>query len=96
VTEPALDTPEDYQFLPRLIGSYLLALVAYMALGKSLYIEFVTVVAWLVLLVHLFLRFRWRALWALAGSPFAFHWAWLLWKAAHDPTMVHPAGAIIV
>ena len=96
MTSPAQDTPEDYQVLPRLIGSYLLALVAYMALGKSLYIEFVTVVAGLVLLVHLFLRFRWRALWALGGSPFVFRWAWLIWKAAHNPTMVHPAGAIIV
>jgi urea transporter len=92
----ALDTPEDYQFMPRLLGSYLLALVAYMALGKSLYIEAVTVLAWLVLLIHLFVRFRWRALWALAGSPAALYWVWLIWRAVHNPVLVHPAGAIIV
>lgn len=93
---PAQDTPEDYQFLPRLIGSYLLALIAYMAFGKSIYIELVTVLGWMILLGHLFVRFHWRALWALAGAPFALYWAWAAWRVVSNPTLVHPAGAIIV
>ena len=96
MTGPAQDTPEDYQFMPRLMGSYLLAVVAWIALGKSLYIEAVTTVLWVALVVHLFRRFGRRALWSLLGAPFVFYWAWLLWRVASNPPMVHPAGAIIV
>ena len=93
---PAQDTPEDYQFLPRLMGSYLLAVVAWIALGKSLYIEALATIVWVVLVVHLFRRFGRKALWSLIGAPFVFWWAWLLWRAVEDAPMVHPAGAIIV
>lgn len=96
MTEPALDTPEDYQFLPRLMGSYLLAIVAYTAFGQSFFMEAVATVAWIALAIHLFRRFRRRALWSLLGAPFVFYWAWAAWHAVHSPTMVHPAGAIIV
>ena len=36
------------------------------------------------------------ALFLLLGAPFVFYWAWVLWDVASNPTMVHPAGAIIV
>lgn len=82
MTEPQADTPEDYQLSPRLIGSFLLAVVAFMAASKSIYIELVTVVLWVALVVHLFRRFGRRAIWSLLGSPLVFYWAWMAWRAA--------------
>ena len=32
----------------------------------------------------------------VVGSPAALYWVWLIWRAVHNPVLVHPAGAIIV
>ena len=82
MTEPQADTPEDYQFSSRLIGSFLLAIVAYMAVGKSIYIELVTGRGGLGRGVHRCSRFGLRAAWSLLGSPLVFWWAFVIWRAA--------------
>jgi hypothetical protein len=80
------DTPESYQFMPRLMGAYLLAAMAFMAVGKSLYIESLTFGLWCALLVHLFRRFGRKGAWALLSAPAALYWLWPIW------VQMHPAG----
>ena len=72
-------TPDPFTFSTRLMLTYILAGLAFAAAGKSIYILAVAFIAWVVFVARLFLRFRARAAWSLAGAPLALYWAVLLY-----------------
>jgi hypothetical protein len=82
---------EPFQFSSRLLFSYVLAVLSFMAAGDSLWIGVVSTIGWTVVVVRLFVRFRVRAGWALIGAPLALFW---LYQILHRPAA--NAGAVFI
>ena len=82
---------EPFQYSSRLLFSYVLAALSFMAAGDSLWIEVVSTIGWAVVVVRLFVRFRLQAGWALIGAPLALFW---LYQILHRPAA--NVGAVFI
>ena len=81
---PTTAVEESFFFSSRLLFSYVMAALAFMATGHSVWIGVVATAAWLVSVVRLLIRFGFRGALSLLSSPFALYW---LFQAFRPPAV---------